>query len=135
VLPLYGGTPEYVQALRDVVVAIMVEKASAVEQLETVLAVPGVDLVQFGPVDYSMSVGRAGGEQSADIRAAERHVIKSCLEVGVRPRAEIDTVDQAKYYADLGVRDFSLSSDMEALYGALKDGGERLRTIIEQETT
>ena len=40
------GSPEYVQALRDVVVATMIEKHSAVEQLEEILSVPGVDMVQ-----------------------------------------------------------------------------------------
>ena len=38
----------------------MIEKASAVEQLDEILAVPGVDMVQWGPADYSMSIGRSG---------------------------------------------------------------------------
>ncbi len=51
------GKAEYVQALRDVVVAIMIEKYSAVEQLEEILSVPGVDAIQWGPSDYTMSSG------------------------------------------------------------------------------
>jgi 2-keto-3-deoxy-L-rhamnonate aldolase RhmA len=37
---------EYVQAAKDVVVLIMMEKKSPVEPLEEVLSVPGVDMVQ-----------------------------------------------------------------------------------------
>jgi 2-keto-3-deoxy-L-rhamnonate aldolase RhmA len=133
-LPGYGGTPRYVRALREVVVAIMVEKAGAVERLDELLAVPGVDMVQWGPADYCMSIGRPGDWASDDVRAVERRVIATCLEAGIRPRAEIDDVEQAKYYADLGVRDFCLGHDLFVLRDALKDRGERLRTAILEET-
>ena len=43
----YGGTKEYVQALRDIVVAIMIEKPGTVDTLEEVLSVKGVDMVQW----------------------------------------------------------------------------------------
>ena len=43
----YGGTKEYVQALRDIVVVIMIEKPGTVDNLEEVLAVEGVDKSVF----------------------------------------------------------------------------------------
>src|SRR6195256_2370788 len=57
---LEGGSPAFAQALDDAVVALMIEKKSAVEDLEGLLSVPGVDMVQFGPADYSMSLGIPG---------------------------------------------------------------------------
>ena len=57
---LEAGTPAFVQALEDAVVAIMIEKDSAVENLADLLSVKGVDMVQFGPADYSMSIGLTG---------------------------------------------------------------------------
>ena len=54
------GSPAFVQALDDAVVAVMIEKAPAVENLEDLLAVKGVDMVQFGPADYSISIGLPG---------------------------------------------------------------------------
>ena len=50
----YGGSPQYSQALRDVIVMIMIEKKGAVENLEDVLSVPGIDMIQWGPSDYSI---------------------------------------------------------------------------------
>ncbi len=50
------GSPAFVQALEDAVVAVMIEKASGVEHLEAMLSVKSVDMVQFGPADYSMSI-------------------------------------------------------------------------------
>jgi 2-keto-3-deoxy-L-rhamnonate aldolase RhmA len=106
----------YVQALEDAVVAIMIEKREAVENLEAILAVPGVDMVQFGPGDYSMSIGRVGQMDHADVRDAERYVIETALAAGVHPRAEIDHPSQAQRYLDMGVRHFCMGSDMSILY-------------------
>src|SRR5207245_790758 len=61
----YGGGKAYVQALRDIVVAIMIEKPGTVDTLEEVLSVKGVDMVQWGGSDYSMGIGRAGEWWSA----------------------------------------------------------------------
>lgn len=134
-LPLYGGGPAYVQALNDVVVSVMIEKGPAVESLEEILAVPGIDMVQWGPADYCMSIGRAGDSASKDIRAIEKRVIETSIAAGVRPRAEILNAEEARYYADLGVRDFCLGYDLFVLYSGLKDGGERLRAVLEEETS
>jgi 4-hydroxy-2-oxoheptanedioate aldolase len=129
--PGYGGTPEYVQALRDVVVMIMIEKKPAVDQLEEILSVKGVDMIQWGPSDYSMSVGRAGQRGSPEIKAVERKVFETALKMGVQPRAEIGSPDQAKYYLDLGVRHFSLGTDVSILFKWWQENGEGLRKALE----
>lgn len=122
----YGGSPEYVQALRDVVVAIMIEKHSAVEQLEEILSIEGVDMIQWGPADYSMSSGRA----RQDVKDVEREVIETALKMGVPPRAEITSPEQAKYYLDLGVRHFNIGTDLSILYNWWRVNGDDLRKII-----
>jgi 2-keto-3-deoxy-L-rhamnonate aldolase RhmA len=125
-----GATAEYVQALRDVVVVLMIEKQSAVEQLDEILSVPGIDMVQWGPADYSMSIGKAGARNSPEVRAAERHVIETCLRRGVAPRAEIQSSAEAQYYLDLGVRHFCMGTDLNILYDWLVEQGGGLRTAI-----
>lgn len=127
----YGGSGEYVQALREIVVVIMIEKKSAVEQLEKILSVEGVDMVQWGPADYSMSIGRPGATQSSEVKAVESKVIKTALKMGVPPRAEIDSVDDAKYYLDMGVRHFNIGTEIMILYDWWKTNGEKLRKVVE----
>ncbi len=126
----YGGNEEYVQALRDVVVVLMIEKRTAVEQLEGLLAVGGIDMVQWGPADYSMSIGHPGQRTNPEVKAAERKVIETCLRAGIPPRAEINTPDDASYYLDLGVRHFSLNNDLSILFNWLKGNGEKLRARL-----
>ena len=126
----YGGGPDYVQALRDVVVVLMIEKQGAVDHLEEILALDGVDMVQWGGNDYSMSIGRPGARNTPEVKAVERHVIETARRMGVAPRAEIASVDQAQYYLDLGVRHFNLGVDLSILYGWWKQNGEALRGVV-----
>lgn len=127
---LYGGTPEYVQALKDVVVVLMIEKRSAVEELEEILAVPGIDMVQWGPADYSMSIGKPGAWYSPEVRAVERQVIETCHKHGIPARAEINSPDHAGYYLDMGVRHFCLGTDIFILHDWWKSQGDSLRKLL-----
>jgi len=127
----YGGTPEYAQMLRDIVVMVMIEKQSAVEHIDEILAVPGIDMIQWGPADYSMSIGRPGERQHPEVKAAERMVFKKAIQAGVAPRAEIHHPDQAKYFLDMGVRHFNLGVDMTILFDWWKENGETMRKTLE----
>jgi 4-hydroxy-2-oxoheptanedioate aldolase len=127
----YGGGKEYVQALRDVVVTIMIEKPGTVDTLDEVLAVEGVDMVQWGGSDYSMGIGRAGERYSPELRAVERRVFETAIKMGVPPRAEINTSDQAKYFLDMGVRHFCIGTDINILHQWWKAQGEDLRKALE----
>lgn len=127
----YGGTPEYVQALRDIVVVIMIEKKQAVDHLDEILSVEGIDMIQWGPADYSMSVGKAGQKTDPEIKAVERKVFETALKMGVPPRAEINSVDQAKYYLDMGVRHFNIGMDLSILFDWWKKNGDDLRKEVQ----
>src|SRR5215468_3686808 len=128
---LEGGSPAFVQALDDAVVALMIEKGPAVENLEALLAVPGVDMVQFGPADYSMSIGLAGQWDHPRVVEAERRMIRTALAAGIAPRAEISRPEQAKPYLDLGVRHFCMGWDVEILFDWFKREGDTMRKILE----
>jgi 4-hydroxy-2-oxoheptanedioate aldolase len=110
----------------------MIEKAPAVEALEKVLAVPGIDMIQWGPSDYSMSIGRPGEEDSPAVRTVERRVLETCIQAGIPPRAEISTPEEAKYYLDLGVRHFCIGYDLFTLQSGLGQDGEKLRSLVDQ---
>lgn len=124
----YGGSPEYIQALNDIVVAIMIEKRSAVENLDEILSVEGIDMIQWGPADYSMSVGKP--RKDPEVTAVERKVFEAALAKGIPPRAEINSVEEAKYYLDMGVRHFCIGTDVSILFNWWKTNGDDLRKAI-----
>ena len=124
------GSPAFVQALEDAVVAVMIEKASAVENLDAVLSVKGLDMVQFGPADYAMSLGLAGQWSHPKVKEAERYVIETALKKGIAPRAEIAHPDDAKKYLDMGVKHFCIGWDVSILFNWYKDAGLAMRKIL-----
>ena len=79
---------EWVQYCNDVVIAIMIEKRPAVDNLEELLSVDGIDMVQWGPADFSVSSGIPGQWTNPKMREAELKVIKTALKMDIRPRIE-----------------------------------------------
>jgi len=121
---------DIVKMCDDAVVALMIEKKSAVENLEEILSVEGIDMVQFGPADYSLSIGLPGETKHPKVREAELKTIKTALKMDVAPRAEISNPEDAKRYIELGVRNFSIGTDVSILYGWWKKNGEELKKIL-----
>jgi len=60
VMTKLGSLPAWVKYCDDAIVAIMIEKKIAVEHLEELLSVEGVDMVQWGPADFTVSSGIPG---------------------------------------------------------------------------
>ena len=125
-----GGPSELVKRYEDSVIVLMIEKKGAVENLESILSVKGVDMVQFGPSDYGMSIGLAGQRNHPAVVEAYEHTIKTAIKMGVRPRAEIATPADAEYYLNQGVKDFNLSTDMAILTAFYRDQGGALRELL-----
>ncbi len=126
----YGGDASYVAGLEQIVVALMIEKKGAVDAIDDILALPGLDLIQFGPVDYSLSAGRVGAARSTEVAEVEQFVIGRCLAAGVPVRAEIGEPHAAERYCDMGVRHFSLGVDLTVLYDWWRDNGRRMREVL-----
>jgi len=124
------GTASYVQALDDVVIAIMVEKRECVEDLEAILSVPGIDMVQFGPADYAMSIGHPGEWTHPDVAAAERKTIETALRKGLHPRIELQDIAMAPRYLEMGVRHFCIGWDVTILRNWWRDQGEGMRAML-----
>ena len=127
---LESGTPEYVKALDDVVVALMIEKDEAVKNLKEMLSVPGIDMVVYGGNDYAMSLGRMRQippEENAEIR---NHIFKTALSMGVQPRAEINHPDDAAEYLEIGVKHFAIGTDLHMIRDWLVTRAGGLREIL-----
>jgi 4-hydroxy-2-oxoheptanedioate aldolase len=124
------GQPFYVQSTKDTVVLCMIEKKEAVENLESILDVEGLDMVQFGPADYAMSIGRVGDWKHPEVLDAEKRVIETALEKGVAPRVEAGSAEDTKRYIDLGVRHFCIGMDTVILSRWYKEHGGAIRDML-----
>jgi 2-keto-3-deoxy-L-rhamnonate aldolase RhmA len=121
---------QFADMLRDVVCCFMVEKREAVDNIDEICAVEGLDMIQFGPSDFSMSCGVNAKDNADNIRKAEEKCIRAALKHGVRPRAEINSPEAAKRYIDMGVKDFNIGGEIWNLTQAWTSHGKGLRDII-----
>jgi 2-dehydro-3-deoxyglucarate aldolase len=70
---------EYVSSANDETVAVVqAEHIDAVNDMEAIVQVPGVDAVLVGPYDLSASLGCLGEVQHPDVVAAIEHVTHVC---------------------------------------------------------
>ncbi len=124
-----AGSPAWVQSLEDSVVALMIEKKEAVENLEALLSVRGVDMVQFGPADYSMSIGVPGQRNHPAVKEAEKYVIETALKKGIQPRSECGIADMERYL-NMGVRHFCTGTDVSILAAWYNQSGKQIREML-----
>jgi 4-hydroxy-2-oxoheptanedioate aldolase len=127
---LENGSKAWVEAMNDVVIAFMIEKRGAIESLEQILSVAGVDMVQFGPGDYSVSIGMPGQGRHERVQQAQRRMIEMALSAGVHPRVELGSFEQAKPYLDMGVRHFCIGWDVGILFSWCKQQGAGMRELL-----
>jgi 2-keto-3-deoxy-L-rhamnonate aldolase RhmA len=128
----YSGTPEWVKAMEDTVIAFMIEKPSAMEQLDEIMATPHVDMLQFGPNDYSVADGRPGQSGSAKTQQVQRDMIERAMKKGIPARVEINGFEQAKPFIEMGVKHFCVGWDMRVVYDWCKAQGPGMRKLLGQ---
>jgi 4-hydroxy-2-oxoheptanedioate aldolase len=122
-----AGMETWADAMDQVVIALMIEKKEAIENLESMLAVPGVDMVQFGPADYANSIGRTGQFKHSEVQAAERYMIATAQKAGIAVRVELNEPRGFESYLELGVKHFNVGVDVKILMQWLRDAGSTMR--------
>lgn len=130
----YAGGKAWVDAMNEVVIAIMIEKKGAIENLEEILSIEGVDMVQFGPADYSISIGKPGEGGAPEVQEAHRHMIETALKMNVAPRVEVGSFEQTKPYLEMGVRHYCIGWDVATVFAwcrqQAKGMGELLKPYL-----
>jgi 2-keto-3-deoxy-L-rhamnonate aldolase RhmA len=127
---LEAASRDWVQAMREVVVEVMIESETAVKNLDEILAVDGLDMVHFGPSDYALSIGKIGMEKSPEVQQVHRMMIEKAIKQGIRPRVVIAGYEDALSYIDMGVRDFCIGNDLGVLYRWCRETGSKMREML-----
>ncbi len=122
---------DYAQMVRNTVKAFMVEKQETVDNFEDICRVPGVDMVQFGPSDFSMSMGWNSAEHKQELKEIEEYVIRKALEHGIAPRCECDDMAKAEYYKALGVKHFCIGDEFRILNAYWKGACGEVRKLAD----
>lgn len=123
-----AGTPaEYTAAANaQTWVAVQVESPEAVENARAMAEVPGVDMIFFGPADYSLLTGVPGRLfDEPEVLAAAERVCRETLAAGKQFGTLVFNDDQARHFLELGARFIAHGFDLPLLRRALTDLHEK----------
>ncbi len=119
----YGTAPmvEYMQrANAETFVAIQIEHADAVAEVEKIAAIPDIDVLFIGPADLGQSMGLVGKWDHADVWRAIERVADAARANGIHWAILPRSPQYAQRCVDLGCRMLSVGLDTWAVQRGLK---------------
>jgi 2-keto-3-deoxy-L-rhamnonate aldolase RhmA len=111
----YGLTlGKYIRSANDETSIIaQIETPQAVENIESIVAVNGVDVAFVGPSDLTMTLGLLDDRNNQKVVDAMLRVVKACDSAGKVAGVMATTLDEAKLAVQRGFRFIALGSDMK----------------------
>jgi len=121
----YGARfADYVSSANDeVVVVVQAEHRDAVDSIEEIVAVPGIDCVLIGPYDLSASFNRMGQIHDAEVVSAIEKVLSVCAGAGIPTGYFGVTAEAVEEYRRRGCRLLVAGVDVAFLSG----GAQRMQ--------
>ncbi len=115
--------PEGYRAFADenVLVIVIIEQAEAVDRIEEIASVPGIDVLFIGPNDLSYSLGLAGRQDEPKLREAIAKVLAAGKRHGI-PVGRTAGAEQIEALIKEGFQFFQASSEL----GMMAAGSRRL---------
>lgn len=81
-------------ARQNIMLGIQIESVNALDHLEEILNVEGIDLILTGQNDISQSLGVAGQKQHPDVLEVEEKIVSAALKVGMAVSLNISPFSQ-----------------------------------------
>jgi 2-keto-3-deoxy-L-rhamnonate aldolase RhmA len=104
----------------ETLVGVQIETKEAMDHLEAIAGVEGVDLLFVGPQDLTLSLGLLDDRKNPRVRDAMRAVVAACERHGKVPGTLVIDPEERKVAIDLGFRFISLASDVRFLLTGAK---------------
>ncbi len=112
---------------RETFVIVQIETREAVERIDEIVAVPGVDAALIGPNDLSIALDVAGKMRDPVLVAAIDRMMGACAKAGVYPAIHTNDVTLTTEWARKGMRLVSINSELGFLQKAAKEAVDTIR--------
>ena len=99
----------------ETLVGVQIETREALENLEAIASVDGVDLLFVGPTDLTLNLGLLDDRKNPKVREAMRRVVESCERHGKVPGTLVVDTEEKRAAVEIGFRFISLASDVRFL--------------------
>lgn len=122
--------PDYLaRASETISLTVQIETGTAVEAVEEILAVDGVDAIFLGPSDLAASMGLLGQQEHASVRAAVEHCLAAAQAAGKPAGVNAFNEATARAYMDAGASFVLVGADV----AMLARGSEQLAAAFVHE--
>jgi len=112
----YGRVKDYLKnASNEICVLVQVETKSALDQIEKIASVEGIDGVFIGPNDLSASFGHLGNWGHTDVQAALKDAVVRLKKIGKPAGILTGNEEEARRYIDWGYRFVAVGADVGLL--------------------
>ena len=113
-------------------VCVQIEHIKAVENIDEILSVPGLDAVFVGPYDLTASMGVTAQFEHSDVQEAMQRILGACQENGIVAGIHAVQPDVAEVLRRIeeGYRFIAFSLDIVMLQRACVDGLAEIRRRI-----
>ncbi|NIP86437.1 MAG: hypothetical protein GTO03_13065, partial [Planctomycetales bacterium] len=118
------------QANRDRWLAIQIETVEAVDLVEQIVGMEGVDWLFLGPADLSVTLGVPGQYDHPDFLAALGRVSAACQQAGKPWGTLCQTLDYARQARQLGCQFFNIYSDIQLFMSGLAACRDRFAEVL-----
>jgi 2-keto-3-deoxy-L-rhamnonate aldolase RhmA len=132
-----GASPaEFINAnQRDTLCVIQIERQEAVDNLDEMLSVPGVDVACLGYMDLSVDLGIPGELEHPAMTAAIERMIEASISHGVAPGIIHPQMDMVLHWLEAGMRFVSYSTEAIMLQEVATAAAQRLRKACRERAT
>jgi len=116
------GAAEYLQQANDSILTIVqIETKEALENVDEIAAVPGIDVLFVGPFDLGNNIGHPilDGTMHENLKAAIARVLKAANAAGKKAGIFCSNGEQGKIFADHGFHMVSAATDIYVLQGGV----------------
>ena len=115
------------QMNRETFLIVQIETGEAVNRLDELLAVPGVDAALIGPTDLSVALGVAGQMDHPKLVEAIERTMAACGRHGVLPAIHTNDVAMTTAWARRGMRLVSNNSEVGLLMAGVRSAVTAIR--------
>jgi 4-hydroxy-2-oxoheptanedioate aldolase len=115
-------------------VGIMIEHISAMDHVDDIMAVEGVDFVNFGPADFALSLGLEGPDRNEErVHGAFLRTIEAARKNGKHVMCNIPTsAEQVRRHAELGLTILELGFDLDYVRNGLMAAISSIPTVAKR---
>lgn len=113
----------------DTFVGVMIESESAVDNIDDILAVPGLGGVIIGTEDLAASLGHLNDVRHDDVAKAVEQITQRCAAAGVPFGRYAATADAAGQLVSSGARLITVGSDLLFLEQGMRSAADRILPV------